>query len=160
MTVLPVIFFILLASVLRSDDDGVSRKVMRLGPRAVVAVVALIAAALVLIPMSATEAVRASQDSFTAGNLDKALEHAQRAEDLQPYAASPFLQEALVLEQQDDITAARTAAALATEKEPTNWRTWLVLSRLDAKAGESGDSVRSYREARALNPRSPLFADE
>ena len=62
-----------------------------------------------------------------------------------------------MLELQGNLDAAATAARAATEDEPTNWRTWLVLSRIETYRGESAAGVVAYREARDLNPRSPLF---
>ena len=52
----------------------------------------------------------------------------------------------------------REAARAATERESTNWRTWLVLSRIEAERGRADAAVRDYQEARSLNPRSELFA--
>ena len=62
-----------------------------------------------------------------------------------------------MLELQGDLTGAVEAARAATEAEPTNWRTWFVLSRVEAKAGNTEASVEAYREARSLNPRSEIF---
>ena len=101
------------------------------------------------------------------GRLDQALDEAKSAEKWQPYAATPDLQEALVLELiversgaagPDDMNAAVAAATEATRNEPTNWRTWSS-SRLQSKAGEDAESTASYDQAKSLNPRSPLFAN-
>ena len=62
-----------------------------------------------------------------------------------------------MLELQGDLQGAEAAALAATEDEPTNWRTWLVLSRVQAKLGDVEGSVESYRRAKFLNPRSELF---
>ena len=47
-----------------------------------------------------------------------------------------------MLELQGDLTGAVEAARAATEAEPTNWRTWFVLSRVEAKAGNTEASAR------------------
>lgn len=62
-----------------------------------------------------------------------------------------------MLELDGDLDAAAAAALEATRDEPTNWRTWLVLSRLQARRGNAAESVEAYRKARSLNPRSQLF---
>jgi cytochrome c-type biogenesis protein CcmH/NrfG len=49
------------------------------------------------------------------------------------------------------------AARRATADAPTDWQTWLILSRLEVETGHPGLAVRAYRRARADNPRSPLF---
>jgi hypothetical protein len=122
-----------------------------LGAAAVLSIVAI------LIPLAEVRSVRASEEAVHDGDLSTALEKARDAAKIEPYAATPRLQEALVLERSGQLDQAISAATEATEKESTNWRTWLVLSRLEAKTGEAQRSVESYRKARSLNPRSPLF---
>jgi cytochrome c-type biogenesis protein CcmH/NrfG len=86
------------------------------------------------------------------------LARAIEAEHLQPYAASPWLQEALVEEQAGHITAAIADARRATANELTSSNNWLVLSRLEARAGHASAALADYRRADALNPNSPIFA--
>jgi cytochrome c-type biogenesis protein CcmH/NrfG len=117
-------------------------------------VVGLVAVA---IPLAGTSSIRDSPSQFRDARLQAALEEARSAHDMQPYAATPSLQQALVLERGGELDAAATQARAATEDEPTNWRTWLVLSRIEAERGDAPASVDAYREARDLNPRSPLF---
>ena len=122
----------------------------------IVAIAAIIAIA---IPLASTSLVRQSEAKAREGDLAGALEKARSAQNAQPDAASPRLQEALVLEAEGDLGAAAAAARAATERESTNWRTWLVLSRIEAEDGRAAAAVRDYRRARSLNPRSILFAE-
>ncbi len=55
--------------------------------------------------------------------------------------------------------AAPRAARAATERESTNWRTWLVLSRIEAERGRAAAAIRDYRKAKSLNPRFSLFSN-
>jgi Flp pilus assembly protein TadD len=102
--------------------------------------------------------IRDSQAAVERGDADSALDNALDARRLQPWAASPHLQLALVREQLDDLPQARSSIIDAIDKDPTDWRLWLVRARLETKAGEFGAARRSLRRAKALNPRSPLFA--
>jgi hypothetical protein len=126
----------------------------RLGIGAV-SVVAIVAVA---IPYSAANSISASRDLARASDLAGALAEVDTADNLQPYAASPKLQRALLLESSGDLTGAAAAAAAAAEDEATNWRTWFVLSRIEAYRGRARASVDAYLQARELNPRSLLFA--
>lgn len=90
--------------------------------------------------------------------MPAALRAARGAESAQPGAATPRLQQALLLEAEGSLDEAALAARAATERESTNWRTWLVLSRLEAARGRALAALRAYRRARSLNPRSPVFA--
>ena len=101
--------------------------------------------------------IEQSRESVRAGDLDQALDSARDAHGLQPYAATPKLQEAQVLELRDELAQAAAAARRATEAEATNWKTWLILSRIQAKREHTSSSIRALQHARELNPSSPLF---
>jgi len=125
----------------------------RLAPGAV-AVLAILAIA---VPLASTDLLRASADEAQAGDLQAAFDLARSAQNVQPDAASPRLQQALVLEAGGELSPASEAARAATEKESTNWRNWLVLFRIEAELGHSDAALRFYRRARFLNPHSELF---
>jgi O-Antigen ligase/Tetratricopeptide repeat len=128
------------------------------GPwRAAVAVAALVAIVAITIPLASTSLLRQSEAEARAGDLDAALQAARSAQNVEPGAASPRLQQALVLEAQGELDAAAEVAQQATEREPTNWRTWLILFRIEAERGNADAALRLYRKARALNPYSELF---
>lgn len=154
------IAFLLLAAVLVSaGETGREDRRAGLKPplRIAMAAVALLAIAAIAIPLASTSLLRQSEADARAGDLPAALSAARSAQNAQPDAASPRLQEALVLESQGDLDGAAVAAVAATERESTNWRTWLVLSRIEAERGDASAAVRYYREARRLNPFSELF---
>jgi Flp pilus assembly protein TadD len=89
--------------------------------------------------------------------VDDALSHATTAVDAQPWGASGYLQRALVLERAGVLPAAALDARRATEREPTNWETWLILGRIEAERGRVAVALRAATRARHLNPHSPLF---
>jgi hypothetical protein len=158
--VLPVAFLLLAASLLTPTKRASSsppRRVAAVAVRAGIVVVAIACIVAIGVPLAATSAVRKSQAAASAGNTSAALADARDAIRLEPGAASPEIQTALVLELQHDLTGAAAAARQATLDEPANWQTWLVYSRLEAEAGQPSASVAAYRRARSLNPRSPLF---
>jgi tetratricopeptide (TPR) repeat protein len=122
------------------------------------AVAACLGAAFVIaLPMAATEAVRDSQALARSGNPAASLDRARDAVALQPYAASPWLQEALVLEVLGRIPQAVSAARHATRVGPTDYDNWLVLSRLQARDGHAPAALADYVRARSLSPNSRLF---
>jgi O-antigen ligase len=129
----------------------------RVAARAATALAALAAVVVIALPMAATAAVRQSQSDANAGDLSAALASARTAVRLQPYAAAPWLQEALVLELAGDLRGALVDAQHATARESTNWQTWLVLSRLQARTGHAGAALADYLKARSLAPYNPLF---
>jgi hypothetical protein len=125
--------------------------------RAAVAAVAVAALVAIWFPLRGASTLRQSQVDAAHGDLAAALAEARSAAGAQPGAASPLLQEALVLEQQGKLRPAAGAAAAATGKEVANWRTWTILFRIEAERGRVAPALRAYRRARALNPNYILF---
>jgi len=148
---------ILVASDFRDYDDTPEGAPLRPLTRIAVVVAALVLMAVIAIPLAASSLVRQSQDEASEGDVAAALSDARSAQNVEPFAATPRLQEALVLEEAGALTPAAAAARAATERESTNWRTWVVLSRIEARRGRAVPAVVAYRKARALNPRSELF---
>ncbi len=157
LAVIPVAFFCLAAAILNYRESAVHAAGRPIHSRLLLGVSALVATVLIGVPLAGTILVRGSEDDAAAGELDRALERARSAQEVQPWAASAPLQEAFVLELQGEYAAAAKAATAATRDEPTNWRPWMVLSRVEAYNGNTGAALEAYREAKSLNPRSALF---
>jgi hypothetical protein len=164
LAVAPVVALMLGAAILSSRGRGLAadesrsawRKWAPRGAAALAGVAALIAVA---IPYGAAAAIRSSQSDFRAGNPKAALSDVATAQTLEPYAATPRLQRALILEASKDLPAARVAIAQAAAREPTNWRIWLIRARIDAESGHALAAVRDYRRAHGLNPKSPTTSE-
>lgn len=148
----------LLAPGERADREGRTPfpPPLRLG----IPALALLAIVAIAIPLAMASQLRQSEADARAGDFDAALDAARSAQNVEPGAMSPRLQQALLFETLGDLDQAAAAAHAATEREPANWRTWLVLSRIEAQRGRAAAAVADYRRARALNPLSELFEDE
>jgi O-antigen ligase len=148
---------VLMAVLIGGGRRARARRDRPAAPRAVLALTAVLALVAVAVPLAVATSVRDSERSVRAGDLSRALEHARTATNVQPSSATGALQEALVLERARSYPLAVAAARRSVRHEPTNWRTWLVLSRLEALAGRPQASVAAFRRARSLNPRSSIF---
>jgi hypothetical protein len=115
------------------------------------AVVAAAAIALISIPLASSSYIRDSRASFNTGAFAAALQDARRAEQIQPYAAGPRLQQALVFERAGRLPQAAQAARAAAAEEPKNAVVWVVLSRIEAARGRAKPAVSAYRKARKLD---------
>jgi len=109
------------------------------------------------VPLAAASDVRKSQAAVTAGDTTLALTDAQSAQRVEPDAASPDVQLALVYELRGDLPLALADAQRAINNEPLEWSSWLILSRLEAEAGNAKASAADYSRARSLDPRSAVF---
>jgi hypothetical protein len=159
---LPAAFLLLAAAVLAprrvsAHTAPITGAACRWAVRLCGVAVSLVCLVAIAVPLATASAVRRSQAAASSGDRSAALTDARTAVRLEPGAASPQVQLALVLELQGDVRDALIAAQRATSDEPVNWSTWLVRSRLEAEAGHPRASVAAYRHARSLNPRSPLF---
>ncbi|HKG35506.1 MAG TPA: O-antigen ligase family protein [Solirubrobacterales bacterium] len=164
IAVMPICFFLLSAVLVDAARGAVpmgrtpkDRRRREIGWWAGTVLASIIALVVIYLPYKGATDLRASEQDVSQGKLDSALSEAESSADAQPYAASPRLQEALVLERQGKFDEAAAAAKEATEKESTNWRTFFVLSRVEAERGRARASLAAYRRARQLNPRSGVF---
>ncbi len=174
LPVLPAAFMLLAAAVLAPSRTPVSIRRRLAGEtaappvsrprRAATAigrggVIVLAAACLIgiAVPLAAGSDVRSSQNAAAGGDLTAAVADARSAIRVEPGAASPYLQLALVLELRHDLPPAVAAARHAIRDESQNWANWLILSRLEAEDKHPAAAISDYRRARSLNPQSPLF---
>ena len=106
--------------------------------------------------------VESSRDAANRGDLAAALDAADDAADLEPWAAEPRTQQALVYELQGDYTAAREAIAEAIDRAPRDYQLRLIAARIDTEAGDPASAKAQVASARALNPLDPIvrFAEE
>src|SRR5206468_3164205 len=135
-----------------------ARDAQRRGPsRAALALLSIPAVIAIAIPLATVTAVRDSQAAASRGKATKALADARTAASIEPQAATPDLQQALVFERAGQLDTAARYASRAAAREPRNWRPWLTLSRVEAERGHAAASVAAYRHARTLDRRSPIF---
>jgi hypothetical protein len=157
--VVPIATLLLIAILVTAGDRRTEGSAaLRLPLRVAVVAVSLLALVAIAIPFAGASLIRQSQADARDGDEAAALSDARSAQNVQPGAATPRVQEALLLEQQGEFAPAAAAAREATEREPTNWRTWLLLSRIEAQQGRPEAALRDYRKARELDPLSEIFA--
>lgn len=158
--IIPIATLLLVAVVVTAGDPEPEQR-PALAPlgRIAVALGSLVVIAAIAIPLASESLVRESQAKARAGDNTGALADARSAANVEPEAAAPHLQEALLLEAEGDFPEAQEEARKATERESTNWRTWLILSRIDAQRGEAEAALAAYRKARSLNPTSAIFTE-
>jgi hypothetical protein len=158
LAVVPIAMLFLAAAALTDERAESARAQWRLR------IPTIASAGLVLLVLTVgiggVSAVAESQQAAEHGDLARAAELAGTAIRAQPYAATPRLQAALVLEQGGRLAEAAAAAHAATDREPVNWRAWAIRARIATESGDVGDALEFFRRARALNPRSPIFEAE
>ncbi len=86
------------------------------------------------------------------GDLAGAIEAAENAVDLEPWASEPRLQLATVYSQAGDIPAARAAIAEAIERNRNDWELYLAAATLAAQDADDGAADANLARATELNP--------
>jgi hypothetical protein len=110
------------------------------------------------IPLLAQTEIQNSREAAAAGDHGGALTHARDARSWQPWASSPYMQLALVHEEAGRLAKARAAIRRAIDRDPSDWRPWLVSARIGLTAGLRLTARADFRRALELNPRSRLLA--
>lgn len=109
------------------------------------------------IPLLTQLKIEDSQAAVARDDAAAALDDARAARGLQPWAASPYVQLALVEEQLGELDVARYWISEAIERADDDWRLWFIKARLETNAGDIDEARESLARARELNPRSQLF---
>jgi hypothetical protein len=135
--------------------SSMPRRLLR--PRLLLVPVAVLALILIAIPLASTIADRASQAAYHRGDLAQALTDANTAQAIEPGAASPYAQQALVLEDGDNISGAVTAIKRAIAREPDNYALWLLADRMEVEADHPRQALADYKRAEFLYPTSTVF---
>lgn len=98
-----------------------------------------------------------SGDAIDEGRTEDAIQAAEDASRLQPWAAAPRVELARAYEQAGELTTAREEIAEAIERAPDDWRHRVTEVRIAAKAGDTAAARAAYEEARRLIPRDTRF---
>jgi hypothetical protein len=105
--------------------------------------------------MLSANALHSSRDAAADGDIDSALSSANDAVDLQPWAADPRTQLALVYEQAGDYDKAVEAINEAISRSPDDYRLRLLAARMKYEAGDRTGAYAALLDAQRLNPRDP-----
>jgi O-antigen ligase len=116
---------------------------------------AWIAAIALVGPLLVEREIEASQSAAAENNLASAIEHADTARSIEPWAASPYVQLGLLAEFQGDYQLASGRLTEAIEREDRNWQLYFLRSRVEGKAGDTAAAEADLQRARQLNPRAP-----
>jgi hypothetical protein len=109
---------------------------------------------------SSQDAVAASKVAGEAGEvgqaaslLESAVEHADTARSIEPWAASPYLQLGLIAQRQGDYPTAAMRLSQAIEREDHRWQLYYLRAQIEEEGGEPEAAAADLRQAEVLNPK-------
>ena len=145
---------------------GVARSRRRFARGVAVLLVAWISICASVLLLLEDRKMQSSRSAAADGDLVAALDAANQAADLEPWAAEPRTQLALVYErradgaapgpeQEADLADARDEINAAIDRAPDDYQLYLIAARLDAKAQDLPAGIAKVDEAVRLNPLDP-----
>ena len=106
--------------------------------------------------MLSAHALDSSREAAERGDIDGALNAANDAVDLQPWAADPRTQLAFVYEQAGDYGGRLGGdRPRRSSRSPDDYRLRLLAARMKVEDGDNAGARAALLEAQRLNPRDP-----
>jgi O-antigen ligase len=113
---------------------------------------AWVAAIALIGPLLVEREINASKDAVAAENISSAVDHAETARSIEPWAASPYLQLGLIAERRGEYDVAIERLSQAIDREDGNWELYALRARVEAAAGDEAAYLADLEKARELNP--------
>jgi O-antigen ligase len=115
---------------------------------------AWVAAIALVGPLLVDREIKSSQSAAADGNYGTAVDHADTARSIEPWAASPYGQLGLLAELQGDYPTAIENFTHAIEREEENWQWYYLRSKAEQAGGDEAAAQKDLERARKLNPRA------
>jgi hypothetical protein len=103
-------------------------------------------------PLLVDHQIKASQEAAASGDLAGAVNHADTARSIEPWAATPYVQLGLLAQAQGDFVTAAGRLSQAINREDRNWLLYYLRSKIEHEAGDSASARADLRRAQQLNP--------
>ena len=90
-------------------------------------------------------------------DLPSAVDHAEHARSIEPFAASPYVQLGLLAQLEGNYEAAIAHFSNAIDREEDNWQWYYLRSKVEREAGNDAAAKADLEKARELNPLEPCL---
>lgn len=117
-------------------------------------VLAWLSAIALIGPLLVEREIDSSQVAAARGDLGAAVDHADTARSIEPWAASPYIQLGLLAERQGDYPTAIVHFNHAIDREDHNWQWFYLRSRVEHEGGDEKAALADLEWARWLNPQA------
>lgn len=114
--------------------------------------VAWITALALIGPLLVDREIDASNAAAAEGQIESAIDHADTARSIEPWAATPYVQLGLLTESQGDYATAAERLSQAIDREEDNWQLYYLRARVEREGGDETAAQADLAEARRLNP--------
>ncbi len=114
--------------------------------------VAWISALALIGPLLVDREIDASNAAAASGDPAGAIDHADTARSIEPWAATPYVQLGLLAESEGDYATAVERLSQAIDREEGNWQLYYLRARVKHEAGDDAAGSADLEQARRLNP--------
>ncbi|HEY3491778.1 MAG TPA: O-antigen ligase family protein, partial [Solirubrobacterales bacterium] len=135
----------------RTGADGQAER-RRFGLAVAGLAVAWITALALIGPLLVDREIDASNAAAADGQIESAIDHADTARSIEPWAATPYVQLGLLAESQGDYATAAQRLTQAIDREEDNWQLYYLRARVEREGGDEAAASADLAEARRLNP--------
>jgi hypothetical protein len=110
-------------------------------------------------PLLVDREISASKSAAADGDIASAVNHADTARSIEPWAASPYVQLGLLAQFQGDHVTAAGRLSQAIHREDRNWLLYYLRSKIEHEAGDTAGAGADLRRAQQLNPRESCLRE-
>jgi tetratricopeptide (TPR) repeat protein len=114
--------------------------------------IAWITALALIGPYLVEHEIKSSQAAAAENNLGVAVERADTARSIEPWAASPYVQLGLLAELQGDYATGAVQFTEAIDREEGNWLYYYLRGRIEREGGDLEAAAADLEKAQELNP--------
>ncbi|MGD9735422.1 MAG: O-antigen ligase family protein [Solirubrobacterales bacterium] len=136
----------------RATGNGRGRAPRRYGLAVAGLAVAWLTALALVGPLLVDREIDASKSAAAAGEIERAVEHANTARSIEPWAATPYVQLGLLAQAQSDYATAVERLGQAIDREDQNWILYYLRAKAQHEAGNTAAAEADLGRAQQLNP--------
>lgn len=114
--------------------------------------IAWISALALVGPLLVDREIDSSNAAAADGNLPSAIDHAETARSIEPWAATPYVQLGLLAESNGEYPLAIERLGQAIDREEDNWQLYYLRARVAHEAGDEAAARADLDRAQKLNP--------
>jgi tetratricopeptide (TPR) repeat protein len=114
--------------------------------------IAWISALALVGPLLVDREIDSSNAAAADGNFPSAVDHAETARSIEPWAATPYVQLGLLAESSGEYPLAIERLGQAIDREEDNWQLYYLRARVAHEAGDEAAAREELNRARQLNP--------
>jgi O-antigen ligase len=103
-------------------------------------------------PLLVDHEISASTNAAHEQEFESAVNHAETARSIEPWAATPYVQLGLLAQAQGDYAGAIHRFGQAIDREDHNWTLYYLRAKAEHQAGQKEAAQNDLNEAKRLNP--------